>query len=322
MKNRINRSQAAVRYFHAHGACIRLPHENYTAQCENRTSQRTVPMLASVSFFLLLLLSEVAPYECRHVRIYQLYFEEADLSELYSDTCYRGLQLSAQGLTRPGDLNAAGLWPKLHDPHFQKRICEFGGMIALTENLSLHPWSWVGFTSWRERKKGFGNRINFSSLEQRLKQDEDVIYFWNDGEGIRPEEQGRLYHQMENAHPGAMAILNMLFIILFNRTLPPLPENPEPWIYSSTWIMSTRNFQSWMIYVKLFIEEFDKLFSHRPCPFGYTNLAKGRAGTAEEYVNRVCYCFILERLINIWVQYLSEERHFLTLRRLITQISL
>lgn len=258
-------------------------------------------MLAT-TIVLFLVLTKAASYECSYVRIYQLYFEDADLKELYSDPCYQGLQLSAQGITRAGDLSAAKLWPKLQDTHFQKRICEFGAMIALLQSLHLHPLPWIGFTSWRERAKGFGNRILFPSLEQRLEQDENVIYFWNEGEGVKQEEQGRLYQQMENAHPGAVSVLNVLFILLFNHTLPPLPDIPEPWIYSSMWIMSTKNFERWMTYVTPFIEEFDRLFSHRPCPFGYANLAKGRASTAEEYVNRVCYCFILERLINIWVR--------------------
>lgn len=277
-------------------------------------------MLWSRTLALLFVLSGAVSYECRYVRIYQLYFEDADVQELYSDPCYRGLQLSGQGSTRAKDLNAAKLWPKLLDPYFQKRICEFGAMTALRENLSLHPWSWIGFTSWREKHKGFHSRINFPSLEQRFHDDENVLYFWNDGEGIKQEEQGRLYQQMENAHPGAVSVLNTLYILIWNSTLPSLPENPEPWVYSSMWIMSTGNFNRWLSYVTPFIEAFDRLFAHRPCPFGYTNLAKGRASTAEEYVHRVCYCFILERLVNIWVQS-QNSRRVLTSGRLITRMS-
>lgn len=229
---------------------------------------------------------------------------------------YRGL-CQSPGHVRPGgrDVDGPALLELLGDKYYQNVMCEYGGFFALaaaTELLQASPW--LGFQSWRAREK----KVSLSAAALAgvtaavgSRAHGEAMYFWvQRGGGNALEVDSRFFWSCDKWHAdNCSSTFRHVFWRLHSTAsdggwLPPMPEDGDSWAYMSYWIMPREQFLAYVSYARMFLVVLDSLLYSVHHDQGYCPLGVGCGycpkGTPANYLWSHCWCFLLERLVNIW----------------------
>lgn len=277
------------------------------------------------------------------LKIYELYYSKDAWPVVGSkayNRFYRGMCVMP-GLRRPFsyDLSAPKILPILNDLKYQSLLCEYGAIISVgndaenwgnereTGSLALQPSKWVAFQSWRAKQKNSDLLEDvILKVEKKIQTGEipmNAVLYW----GIFDDTP--LYTLCARFHSNnCLAVYSQTFKMLFSSDsrlvfgernisqatelkvfeefLPPLPEVHPGWSYYSYFAMSWTNLVEYNRFSKAFFVTMEYLFNvhndENHCPID-----------PQTYPKKLCWCFIMERLINIWL-YHSGKPTFLVNR--------
>lgn len=251
--------------------------------------------------------------------IYEQYHGVNAWRHLHKDTSvYRGLCQSASQ-ARPGgsDIDAPNLHELLRETYYQNLLCEYGGFFALAANMgSLQAATpWLGFQSWEAADK----KVALSSPALRKvmaavssEEHGEALYFWAQKGGGNPLAiDSRFFWSCDKWHAGnCSSIYGQVFRGLHRPAagsggaLPAMPEDGKSWAHMSYWIMPRRQFLAYVAYARMFFVVLDALWYDQHHDKGFCPLDVGCGycpkGTPANYLWSHCWCFLLERLVNIW----------------------
>eukprot|EP00243_Klebsormidium_subtile_P008777 TRINITY_DN4237_c0_g1_i2.p1 TRINITY_DN4237_c0_g1~~TRINITY_DN4237_c0_g1_i2.p1 ORF type:complete len:372 (-),score=47.65 TRINITY_DN4237_c0_g1_i2:396-1511(-) len=246
--------------------------------------------------------------------IYQQYHSVVAHSHLYNGTLlYRAIN-QAEGCLRPnsGDLDAVPLLEINTDSYYQNLICEYTGILAVAAHAkALHPRPWVGFQSWRAAQKGFALQPRaeaslLSAISSRAHG--DALYFWSDG-GFPGEHIRDFYGHCNFIHEHCSKVFADVTDDVLGRHsadpaaysgAPPMPLDGGTFAFMSYFVLPTESLVEYARFAKAAIVALDDSYYYPHKDGGFCIMAHGGGGADAAYESSHCYCYILERLINVW----------------------
>ena len=121
--------------------------------------------------------------------LYELYYSKEGWGHLHNEAPYKPVCVYPGAVRRhTGDVDAPRLLKVIRDTVYQKLICEYGAIFAVSLNLPelQKGISWVAFQSWRAADKGWAlSEAGLDSMGRSMRELEaagktDVFYFWAD----------------------------------------------------------------------------------------------------------------------------------------------
>lgn len=242
------------------------------------------------------------------------------------------------------DISAPSILPVLNDLKYQSLLCEYGGIFAAaneasrwvnsgkkrnskSEKLQLIPSMWLGFISWKaadklaELKDEMMDEFSLSLRNGSIPQD-SVLYWgnhWNES------LKGHFYEMCVEGHGDeCLTVYSSTFAKLFGsnemiglreegespdvKFLPDflfdMPDFPKGWSLCSYFIMSAPNLVEYARFGTAFFVTMESLYNIHDnstfCPIWTWH-----------WGNDLCWCFIMERLVNIWWYHAGKPILFL-----------
>lgn len=171
--------------------------------------------------------------------IYQCYFEEHQLANIFKGKYYRDFCLNPQH-----NHLLLETCPELESEAIRKQLCEYAALLFLWRH-PLDEHDWLGLTSWRQTDKTSFLLKDDANVNQLLS--EVNILSWGYTRVLFQDQDLAPVCAIasENSHPGIMAFLKHM-LNQFDCIIPSEYWNREADFFANYWIMSKKDFDAFM----------------------------------------------------------------------------
>ncbi|KAL9270041.1 hypothetical protein AKJ16_DCAP09829 [Drosera capensis] len=243
--------------------------------------------------------------------IYEPYYGDGTWPFLHMTSLYRGIALGTRG-RRPAvdDFDASSRLPLLSDSYYRDILGEFGAFFAVAYRIDrVHKNSWIGFQSWRltARKAALSKTAEQSLVDAiQARKHEDALYFWMrmDSDLRNPLKQD-FWSFCDAVNAGncrsafSDSFKKMYGIKHDEDALPPMPVDEGTWSTMHSWALSTRSFQEFVMFSRMFVDAMDAQMYDEHHRTGHCCLSL--------YKDKHCYSRVLELLINVWAYHSARK---------------